>query len=48
MRTKWQLVISTIVMLISLPMVAQERGGQRGRPSGASRSGHDVDDTGVS
>ena len=33
MRTKWQLVVSTIVMLISLPMAAQERGGQRGAPA---------------
>jgi Raf kinase inhibitor-like YbhB/YbcL family protein len=33
MRTKWQLVVSVIVMLISLPMAAQERGGQRGAPA---------------
>ncbi len=33
MRTKMQLVVSVIVMLISLPMAAQERGGQRGAPA---------------
>ena len=33
MRTKWQLVVSTIVVLLSLPMAAQERGGQRGAPA---------------
>jgi Raf kinase inhibitor-like YbhB/YbcL family protein len=30
MRTRWQPFVSTIVVLVAMPMAAQERGGQRG------------------
>src|SRR5262245_62743950 len=33
MRTRWQLFVSTIVLLVVMPMAAQERGGQRGAPA---------------
>jgi Raf kinase inhibitor-like YbhB/YbcL family protein len=33
MRTTWQLLVSAIVLLIAMPMAAQERGGQRGAPA---------------
>jgi Raf kinase inhibitor-like YbhB/YbcL family protein len=33
MRTRWQVFVSTFVVLMAMPMVAQERGGQRGAPA---------------
>jgi hypothetical protein len=33
MRTRWQLFVSAIVLLVVMPMAAQERGGQRGAPA---------------
>jgi len=33
MRTRWQFLVPTIVALVTIPIAAQERGGQRGAPA---------------